>query len=325
MSLFTGRLVEVGIGKESPRGTGVAASYWMPKTAISFDDKISKALVAGSYGHITEAPFTGQVVTKWAEGDIEGELNANSFGLLLLSLVGTEGYQLNETGVGQHDYTIQNDNQHDSLTIHVSDPIGAMKFRMAMINSMSIDVALGEYVKYTANFMSKVHQDEAVQTPTYQVDHRFVHPNLTFKIATTVSGLAAATAICLKSLTLNIDKTVERIDCLGTLEPEDIVNTGIRVYGTIELNYEDRTWRDYMLNGNVRAMQIKLTGSKLIGATQYATFDFQAPKVHFFEWEPSRELGDIASQTINFEVMYDLNNDRLWSTLQLLNSVLAAY
>jgi len=324
MSLFTGRLVEIGIGKETSRGVGVAADYWIPKTTLSFDDKVTKALVAGSYGHITDAAMTAQVVSKWAEGNIEGELNANSFGLLLLALVGSESYSSPETGVGKHDYSLSNSVQHQSLTIHVNDPIGAMRFRMAMINSLEISVALGEYVRYRANFISKVHQDEGSQSPSYSVDHRFTHPNLTFKVADSVGDLSSASKISVKDLTLTIEKEVEKIEVLGTLEPEDIVNKTIRIKGSLELNYEDRTWRDYMLNGNIKAMQIKLVGKK-IGATQYATLDFQFPKVHFFEWEPTRELGDIATQSINFEVMFDLSNERLWSTLQLINTVTSAY
>ena len=310
---FVGRRVEIGIGKESPRGTGAAATFWMPKTAITFDDKVNKALVRGSYGNITDAVMTAQTVSKWAEGDIEGEINANSFGLLLLALVGTSAAPSTlETGVYQHAYTLQNDNQHDSLSIHVKDPIDSVRFRLAMINSMTIDVALGEYVKYTANFVSRVHQDEAVQTPAYAVDHRFVHPNLTFKVN--------ATAVSVKSLSLTIEKTVERMDILGTLDPEDILNKGIKIYGTVELNYEDRTWRNYMLNNTVRSMQITLEGSKLIGATKYAKLDMLFNKVHFFEWESSRDLAEIATQSINFEVMYELKNTRLWETMNLVNT-----
>ena len=40
MSKFVGRLYQIGLGKESSRGTGVAPTYWIPKTAVSFDDKI---------------------------------------------------------------------------------------------------------------------------------------------------------------------------------------------------------------------------------------------------------------------------------------------
>lgn len=322
MSLFTGRLVEVGIGKESPRGTGVAAAYWMSKTAITFDDKVNKALVVGSYGNITDAAMTGQVVSKWSEGNIEGEINANSFGLLLLALVGTDTPTgPAETEVYTHVYTLQNDVQHDSLTIHVKDPIGSLRFRLAMINSLSINVALGEFAKYAANFLSKFHQDEATPAVTYAIDTRFTHPDLTFKVAANVDAIAAASNISVKSLSLSIEKTVERVDVLGTLEPEDIVNKGIKISGSVELNYEDRTWRNYMLDGSVKAMQIKLTASKIIGTTLHPILDLQFPKVHFFGWEPARGLGDIVSQTINFEIMYDLSNSRLWSVMQLINTV----
>lgn len=311
--------MEIGINKESSRGTGADATFWMPKTAISFDDKVHKALVMGSYGSIADAPFTAQVVSKWSEGDIEGEVNVNSFGLLLLALVGTSSAPATvDTSAYRHSYTLQNDVQHDSLTIHVKDPIDSMRFRLAMLNSLSLDVSLGEYVKYTANFMSKAHQDEAVQTPTYSTDHRFVHPNLNFKVG--------GNEVDIKHLTLTFEKNLEKVEKLGTPEPDDILNKGIKIYGSIELPYEDRTWRNYMLNNDIKTLRITLTGSKLIGvATQHAELDIQFDKVHFYEWESSRDLAEIASQTINFEVMYELKNTRLWSIFNLVNTHSSQY
>jgi len=319
MPKFTGRLYQVGIGKETTRGVGVAPDFWIPKTSISFDDKVQKALVSGSYGHISDAPFSGQVVSKWAEGDIEGELNANSFGLILLALCGS----VSSSGSGPsytHSYSIENNVTPDSLTIQVHDPIGDMRFRLAMINSLSIEVALGEIVRYTANFISKAHQDVGSASPTYERDHRFTSKDLTLKVANDISGLSGASKISVRSLTLEVARNVERIDILGTPEPEDIVVKGFRITGTIELNYEDRTWRDYMLNGNVKAMQIKLESSKEIESGVYPKLEFVFPKVHFSEWEPSLGLDDFATQSINFEVMYDLANNRLWSTCELINS-----
>lgn len=190
-----------------------------------------------------------------------------------------------------------------------------------MLNSMTIDVALGEFVKYTTNFISKFHQDEATQSPTYSIDSQFVHPDLTFKVGTSVGSLG--NKISVKRLSLTIDKTVERMDMCGTLEPEDVVNKGIKITGTIELNYEDRTWRDYLLNGNIRAMQIQLASTKIIGTTLHPTLNMIFPKVHFSTWESARGLGDIASQTVNFEVMLDVTASpaRLWTTFQLLNTI----
>ncbi len=321
--LFTGRLVELGIAKETDRGTCVAPTHWIPKTAITFDDKAQDARTVGSYGNITDAAMTGQVVNKWAEGDIEGEVNVNSFGLFLLALVGAVSSSGISDSAYTHTFTLQNDNLHDSLTLTVKDPDDSFRFCRAMINSLRLDFALGEFVNYAINFMSRMHMDIATPTPSYSTDKRFVHPDLTFKIANTVDDIAAASKISLKSLTLTIEKEVERIDVLGSLEPEDIVNKTIRITGSFELNLEDKTYRDYMMNGTVKAMQIKLVSSTLIGATSRSTLDFIFPKVWFSGWEPSRALGDIASQSINFDVLYDLSNSRVWSTMQLINETVS--
>jgi hypothetical protein len=320
MSKFTGRLEQVGIGKEGTRGTGVDPTYWMPKTAVTFDDKVVQALVRGSYGHITDAPMTAQVVSKWAEGDIEGEINISSFGLILLALCGTDTPALADTCY-THAYTINNDVAHTSLSIQAHDPIGDLRFRLAMLNSLSIEVALGEFVKFTSNFISKAHQDTGVFSPTYAIDQRFVSKDLTLKVADDISGITAATKLKVKNLTVEFNKNVEKIDVLGTPEPEDILLKGLNIKGTIELNYEDRTWRDYMLNGTAKALSINLKSSKLLGATTYPELSMIFPKVRFFDWEKSTGLDDIASQSVSFEVMYDLANTRLWSTLSLVNKV----
>lgn len=76
-----------------------------------------------------------------------------------------------------------------------------------------------------------------------------------------------------------------------------------------------------MLNGSVKAMQIQLINNKLIGATQKPTLNIIFPKVFFSEWEHAEGLEDIASQKLTFEVLLDLSNTRLWSTLSLINNV----
>ena len=324
MAKFTGRRVSVGIAKEATHGgAAVAAQYWIPRTAITFDDRVRKALVAGSYGNISDAPMTAYVVHKYGEGNLEGEININSFGLLLLAVLGTEVASAGspEVGVNTHNYTLLNTNQHPSLTIHVSDPIGNVQFRLAMINSLTIEVTPGEIVRYTANFVSRG-SGVSSETVTWVTDTRFTSPNLTFKVGTNKDTVLVGTAIKLRSLTLEIAKNVEQLEVLGSFGPEDILNKGLRISGSLELTYEDRTWRDYMLNGTARAMWIKLESTKNISANYKAKLEFVFPKIHFDAWESLRGLDDISSQTINFEVMLDISTDpaRLWSTCQIYNT-----
>lgn len=328
MSLFTGRRVNIGWAKETPaRGTGMAdtTALWSPHTTLSFDDKTKSAFVENSACHIIDAAMTGFVTDRFAEGDIEGQINIDSFGLLLLATLGGETYSLAEATVGKHAYTYGDTNQHPSLTIWMSDPIGSMRFRLAMLNSLSIEVTPGEIVKYTASFISKVHQDMATATTAPVTDHQFISTDLTFKVADSLGGLVAATAINLKKLTLVIEKNTEKLETLGTLDPTDIVNKGLKITGTLELNYEDRTWKNYMLSGQARSMLIDLQGSKLLGATLYPRLYITFDKVWFDAWETSRGLNDISSQTIKFTVFYNLNDNRMWEDFYLQNTVIAAY
>jgi len=328
MSLYTGRRQEVGFAKEAVRGTGTdPATFWVPKTNVTFDDKINKSLVAGSYGNITDAAMTGYVSQKWAEGDIEGELNVNSFGLLLLALTGAESAGADVGGgVYDHTYTLANDNQHQSLTIWRKDPDESVWFRRAMINNLTIDVSLGEIVKYTANFMSRVSQIKGEPSPTYSIDNRFIGRDLTLKLASSWDAdWSAQSAISVKSFNIEFSKNVSNISVLNTLEPEDIVNKGFKINGSLELNYEDKTWRDYMLNNTTRAMSIVLEGAKTIGDSSHPSLTMIFPKVYFDSWEPSNSLDDITSQTINFDIYYDLANTRLWSSFILRNGTSGSY
>jgi len=324
MTVFSGRRVAVGIGKEASRGAGIAATYWLPHTSIGFSDKISRDVVEGSYGSIA-APLTAYVTGKYAEGDIEGEINVNSFGLILLAVFGTDTPQAStpEAGVTTHQYTLQDDNQCDSLAIQVDDPIGDLMFRLAMLNSLTIDISTGEVVTFSSSFMSKVHTDSS-STPAWVKDHHFTSAHLTFKVANSIGLLAASTEISVKNISISFEKNVQRVDVLGTFEPEDIVNTTMRISGNLELNYEDRTWRDYMLNGTIKAMQIELETDKvLIGVTTKPKLDMVFPKVQFHTWEPTRDLDDVASQGLNFDIFLDISTgtNRLWSTMDLINTV----
>jgi hypothetical protein len=131
---------------------------------------------------------------------------------------------------------------------------------------------------------------------------KFLHQHLLFKLATNTAGIAAASAISLKSLELNINRNAIFDQVIGTSEPEDILSQPISVEGNLSLNLEDDTYRNYMLNNTYRAMQIKLL------ASANSSLDLQFPRVDFSEWEPDFSLNDIAKQKINFKANYDSAN-----------------
>lgn len=308
MSKYIGRLINLGIGRESSRGAGASPVYNLPRTSFSFDDKVVKARSMGALGKLADSE-EAFVTTKYGQGEIEGEIRDKSFGLLLYALLGT----LNTSGPTDssytHAFTVSQSNQHQSLSFVVDDPNTDELYKLVMLDSLEIVAELDEVARYTAGFMSKQAVSTGLSVPAVVSENKFTKKHLSFKLASTIAGLAGASAISLKSLTLTINKNATLDDVLGTAEPEDILNRQLSVEGQIELNYEDETYKNYMKDGDSKAMEIAFTNTDaLIGSGTRPSLTFQFPKVDFFDWEPNYDLDEIARQTISFKASRDIAN-----------------
>jgi len=321
MAKYIGRLAKVGIGREGTRGVGVDPDFWIPLTNYTHNSKATKARSAEGLGNI-ESPADAIVTEKWAEGDLEFEVNVNSFGLILTALFGTVSYSAGdpEAGVNTHTYSVQNDNQHDSLTIIVDEPNGDLIFERSMVNSVTLTVERDALVMATVNFMSHSAQDTG-KTASYTVDYKFAAPDLAFKIAALTGSLTAAAAIPLKSLTLTFEKNLERDSVLGTLNPADIHNDNMTISGSMELTFENHTQRDYMLNGTYRAMRIDLVDTRdTIGAATNPQFTLDFSRVDFEGWDVDRSLDTISTESIDFTALYDFTNGNVINSCTLINT-----
>lgn len=324
MSKFIGRLTELGIAKESTRGSfGGSVSYWLEKLSFNFDNKSNLVKSPGSVGSIA-AVTTGFITEQWAEGEIEAEVRDKSFGLILLAASGTES-SASFSGARKHTYTLQNDNIHDSLSIAYKDPDDNLLFRRAMLGSLTLNVRLDEVVSFVASFMAHGSEDYAAWTSSYAAENKFIAKHLAFKVADSIAGLTAASETKLKELTLTIEKPLVRDAVLGSLEPTDILNTSFNISGTIVLNMTNKTFRNYALNGNIKAVRIDLVNTdRTIGTTNPA-LRIDLEKVIFEEWEADKSVDDIVSQTLNFTAYYSIANSRIWSDLYLVNEVMSDY
>jgi hypothetical protein len=291
-------------------------------TSFSFDDKIVQARSVGALSNIADSE-EAFVTTKYGQGDIEGEIRVKSFGLFLYALLGSYSVSGPTDSAYTHSFTVSQTNTHQSLAFVVSDSNTTELYPLVMLDSLELNAELDEIVKYTASFMSKAGRDTGLTVPAVVAESKFTKKHLSFKLADTIAGLSAATAISLKSLTLTISKNVEIYDVLGTAEPEDILNRQLAVEGEIELLYESETYKNYMKNGTNKCMQIAFTNTdELIGASTRPSLTFQFPKVDFFDWEPSYDLDEIVSQKISFKCNRDVSNLlEPISTCQLVNDV----
>lgn len=320
---FIGRLVDVGFAREGTRGTFATPTYWIPKTLISVEDKVTKVNTKASYGNIGGEGNQALVAQKWAEGDFEFPILDRSFGLILYSLLGTLSTSGPVSSVYTHTFTLQNDNQHDSLSISVIEAgIAEMAFRLAMIESMEITIVPDNVVTCRVTFMSKRSADWNHGATSYIAENKFLGRHLTFKLATLTSGLSGASNIPMRSLTIRFIKNLRMDSVLGTVDPADFLNQAFSIEGDMTLNLTDKTYRALMLDGSYRAMSINLKNTDVVigGGTENPEFNLDLSRVHFEGWESERPNDEIASQTLSFKALHDITNGNIINSCYLKNT-----
>lgn len=319
---YIGRLVKLGVGRETVRGAGAVAVYQVPRTSFSFDDKIIKARSIGSLGKIEDSE-EAFVTTQYGQGDLEGELRSQSLGLFLYAMLGTLATSGPVDSAYTHAFSINQGNQHQSLSFVVTDENTTELYKLVMMESLEITAELDEVIRFSSSVMSKKGNATGLTVPAVAAESKFTKQHVSFKVAANLAGLAAASAVSLKNLTLTVQKNVSLDDVLGTAEPEDILNRQLSIEGQITLNYEDEIWKNYFRDNTSRAMEIAFTNTDdTIGAATNPSLTMQFPKVDFFEWEPDYSLEEIVSQTLSFKASRDISggNDMI-STCSLVNDV----
>jgi hypothetical protein len=174
-----------------------------------------------------------------------------------------------------------------------------------MIDKLDIDVSLGQFAKYTAAFRSKAGAT-ATLTPSYNSNESFFLPHhATLKIASAVSGLAAASPIDVRSVKLTISKNVEDDYKLGSLDQADIHNKQFSVEGSIELVFNNNTFKTEMLADTAQAMRLRLTNSNVtIGSTLNPQLTIDITRAKFSNFKRNYENNGIVTATVDFKATY---------------------
>jgi hypothetical protein len=314
MAKIIGRTGAVGIGIESTQGTAVAAEYWIPVQGYSYDDKVEIVKNDSAMGRIEE--FNDGDITKlWGEGDYEGKIFLNSVGAELVALFGQSpvSTQRATSGVYDHAYTLKNDNDHKALTVAYEDGIQEISFPFAILDSWSLEVAVDDYVKRSISLIGQK-SESASHTPAFTNEVEFIPSQVSFKMASAQSGLAGASAINVTAFNMEVKKNAEPLYVLGSNEPHDIVNKQFGVTGSIELYFENETYRDYVFGNTHRAIRIDMTDTATdLGSSHNPQLYFDLNEVVFEEFERSWDANDPLTQTLNFEALFNLTDSAMIS------------
>lgn len=301
MTKFIGRKGTLGIAVEATRGTPVAPTYWIPFVTMSFRDVVNSAREEQGLGNIADSD-SFYVTMRMGEGEVEAQLYDKGLGYILTSLLGAVP-STSGSGTYTHTFTLSDTNQPKSLSLYWKDPDRSYMFPNAIAESLTINIEPSGIVNYTVGFKSKGARDWTAQTPSFtSLGNKFLHQHVSFKLADTVGALSGASDISLKNLELTINRNGLFDEVIGTAEPEDVLGQHLSVEGTLELNLEADTYRNYMLNNTYKACQLALTRSASSSLT------LQLPRVDFSEFEPDYSLNEIAKQSVNIKGNYDSTN-----------------
>ena len=221
MTKFIGPQYSIGIGKESTRGTPIAASYWLPWSSLQVDDKIKAAKDETNIG-VIESGVGQEVAIFTSECQLEGNIDDLGFGLILMSLMGTDTPGSVESGVKDHVFTVAQTAQHPALSMSVYGPNEStgLVYPLGMLDSLDLTFELDKYATYKATYKANKSASQA-NTVSYVAANKFRPQDGSFGLAPSLAGAkgtlaatgtaattTAVTALSISTTLLQVGMTV---------------------------------------------------------------------------------------------------------------------
>lgn len=332
MAYLLGESVNVGVGGESAaaRGTGVTPSIWIPgRTPSGIRPVLEKVLVRETRGSGIMTSGS-EIVQSRAEGDLEFNLRVNSLGWILQSLLGssapvTQGGA--NAAVFDHTFSVLlNNPQHPTLTLGLGVPnFQDFEYKGATVNSLEIRTPVDDLVNATCGFIARSEATHADYTTSFTTgDVYFRQQDVSIKLANDTTGLAGATAIKLKELSLSIQNNARPDMNIGSLSPNDVFAMLMEIGGSFKIDFQNQTYHDLFLAGTAQALQITMTRSDVtIGASANPKIVITLPKVTFEDLTPDRPLDDVVKEDIKFTAHYDVTTAKAITVV--LSNLLTTY
>lgn len=316
MSRYIWRKINVGFGKETTRWTAVTPAIRVPKASLDFEDKSEKVIDESSIG-VMEDSFDGHVSKQYAEWSFECNVYANAIWLILLNVFWSVSTSWS-SGEYTHAFSVAETNQHQSLTIGLADDTQDRQFPLAMVNSFELNASTGDFVKVTADFRSKKWADASL-TPSYSNDFALLGKNVQVYLADNVSWLDSASAIKATNCTLTINKNLEDVDVLWSVEPDDFCNAQFTVEWSIELLWDNEDYKDMFMDWDKKAIRIEIIDSNSTLSTWHPTLSFDLASVIITEFAKTQDNDALVRQGLTLKALYSMSDSKM-ITAKLINS-----
>lgn len=299
------RKFNIGIGRETSRGTIVAPSFWLKPLSEDINDKIEVAVSERAVGVIEDSEDQ-EISKKMSGGTVTGEVFDKSFGLVLLATLGqVTSAESADAGVYDHNFEVLQSAKHPSLTVEVKRGDNEQKaYANSVIESFKLSAVAKDYLKFEAVIRGKA-GIPASSIPAYLTENYFLGKNINVKLADDLDGLSSASSIDVRSVEININKNVEDDEKLGSVEPNDFLNKQLAIEGNVEMLFKNTDLMDYALNGNKKAMRLEIVNSAVtIGLTSNPKLVIDLAKIKFREPLIGGDNNEIAKVTVGFKAFY---------------------
>jgi len=316
MSRYIWRKINVGFWKEATRWTAVAPALWCPKATLDFEEKSEKVIDESSIG-VIEDSFDWHVSKQWAEWSFECNVYANAIWYILLNVFGSVSTTWS-SGEFTHAFSVAENNQHQSLTIGLADDTQDKQFPLAMVNTLELTAETWDFVKANAEFRSKKGAN-ATLTPSYSDDFALLWKNVQIYFADDLTWLDSASPIKATNFTLTINKNLEDVDVLWSVEPDDFCNTQFTVEWNVELLRDDETYKTIFMNGTKKAMRVEIIDTNSTLSTWNPTLSFDLASVIMTEFAKTQDNDALVRQGLTFKALYSMSDAKM-ITAKLINS-----
>jgi hypothetical protein len=308
-----GRTRAVGLGKETTPGTTVAATHWLPQMDLTIEDRVDRIYDTSGLGTRYGA-FAGDTDMERAEGNLNGLIYDRSFGHIALAAMGSVSSANHGTATGARVHTFSVGASLPTYTLALKDGNEDVRAGYGMLNSLEISVEQGQYAGFTSSWLARK-SASASNTVSYLTENRFRPQDVVVKIASTVGGLAGATALRVKSLTLSINNNLITEPSLGTTSPDyypGVVETSISL-GRV---YLDTTLKALVFGTTQQAMSITFTRSDVsigTGTPTNPSISFVFEPGFFSEWGREGGLDDLKQESVSFQPIYSTSASKQFS------------
>jgi hypothetical protein len=246
-----------------------------------------------------------RAIKTFVEGSIDMPLFVESFGYLAYNLYGDVVSTVDSGTIYKHIFNLEQSSIAPSLSFFVKDgEVQELAITNSHINTLEISATPDDYVKISTSIIAQKASD-SVAVPSYTNETDFIGKEVKVKLSDTKVGLAGATAICVKNLTLSFDKGLIADYCLGNIAPADIYISKMSIEGSFTKNFDDEVYKDLFLGSGKKYMSIEIIGDTVISGTTYPSIKVILNKVQITGWDRSGGKDDLVTEDISFKAYYN--------------------